>query len=352
MGTSRIRHRKEYDEPLPSSHITGDMDRESTRLESTEFVSLPADLLHRYRRFSLYNSPYPAHDTGRAIDLYPSSNEARSPIAGEVVETKTVRCPDRPYAVDHDHLLVIRVTTFPSDASDMYARILHVDADVRPGDHLDVGDRIGTLVRSGFFGPWVDNHLHLGFRPRDRNPFRARGSIPIMPDTHVTGVTWDGSGIVVDTGDTYAILDAPRHPAPDEKFIAIADANGRPLDGGLTHYAGGGYLDHSIGFDAHSIGSNGAANGRDSRTASLEEGQSAVELLGTTVGTATGRTIAWNDVEVVANGSRITGLSLFAARDGDYGAKLITRDRSFDVGEAVSVTIRSTETPIRLGPGR
>ena len=299
--------------------------------DADPIVRLPAELLYRYRRFSLYNSPYPAHDRGRAIDLYPDTETARSPVAGEVVDTKTVGCPDRPYAADSDHLIVIRVEGEPTDADGLFARILHVDPAVAPGDRVAVGDSLGQLVRSGFFGPWVDNHIHLGFRPPDRNPHRARGSLPVTVGTPVAGLDWNGVGTVVETGRTYAVLDAPTHPAPGEEFVAIADDDGRPLDGGLTHYDGGGMLDGS------------ADDG---------EMESVVKLLGTQIGTATGRTIRWRDVDVLVDGDRIIGLSLFAARDAEYGAKLIARDVPFEVGQDVSVAIRPSDDPIRLGPGR
>lgn len=300
-------------------------------MDAERIVRLPEDILCRYRRFSLYNSPYPAHDRGRAIDLYPSSNAAASPISGEVVATETVGCPDRPYAVDHDHLIVIRVNGEPESADGLFARVLHVDPEVTPGERVAVGDRLGRLVRSGFFGPWVDNHLHLGFRPPDRNPVRATGSLPVDVNAFVQGVQWDGTGTVVETGRTYAVLDTPIHPDPGGSFAAIATDDGRPLDGGLTHYDGGGLL-------------SGSRN--------TNPGKATVRLLNAPVGTADGRNVRWRDVDVLADGERITGISLFAARDAAYGAKLIARNRSFTVGEEVTVSIRPTENPIRLGPGR
>ena len=77
-------------------------------------VSLSANILSRYERFSLYNSPYVAHDRGCAIDLYPEAGPDRatsapSPVAGEVLDTRTVRAPPQEYAVPDDHLIVIAV---------------------------------------------------------------------------------------------------------------------------------------------------------------------------------------------------------------------------------------------------
>ncbi|WP_323191495.1 hypothetical protein [Halostella sp. PRR32] len=276
-------------------------------------VTLSEPVLSRYPRFSLYNSPYDAHDEGCAIDLYPETNDAPSPVAGEVISTRTVTAPEKPYAVEHDHLILI-------DQGDRVARVLHVDPAVAHGDEVAVGDSLGEMVRSGFFAPWVDNHVHLGFRDPDANLYRASGSMPVSVDVELRGLTWDGTGTVVETGETYAVLDAPTHPAPGECFAGIgagAPPDGEPcvLDGGLPHYSGGGVL----------------GNGDCERP---------VSLCGSRVGVADGRTVDWGDVTVVANGDPITGLSLFLARDGDFGAKLVCPNAVFHEGERVTVEIR------------
>ena len=85
------------------------------------------------------------------------------------------------------------------------------------------------------------------------------------------------------------------------------------MDGGLPHYDGGGAF--------------GGVSGP-------------VSLVGQQVGTATGRTVAWDDLAVLANGRKITGLSLFFAREA-LGAKLVCPEAAFEVGEAVEVEIES-----------
>ncbi|MEM4781584.1 MAG: hypothetical protein QXG03_08510 [Halalkalicoccus sp.] len=268
-------------------------------------VTLPAEVLSRYPRFSLYNSPYPAHDRGCAIDLYPAAG-APSPVSGEVVDTRTVRAPPKPYAPEHDHLILV-------DCGESVARILHVDPAVSPGDEIEIGDSLGELVRAGFFAPWVDNHIHLGFRPTEANPYRASGSLPTEIESPVQPVSWDGTGRVRAVGETYAVLDSPAHPAPGECFAGIADdAGGTALDGGLAHYAGGGSLS----------GTNGP-----------------VSLLGEVVGTAEGRDVAWNEIEIRANGEAITGISLFAGRE-TLGAKLVRPGHDFSIGERIEVEVR------------
>ncbi|MDS0293884.1 hypothetical protein [Halogeometricum luteum] len=290
-------------------------------------VTLPESVLRRYRRFSLYNSPYPAHDRGRAVDLYPATNEGLSPVAGEVLETRTVRAPPKPYAHESEYLILV-------DAGDYVARILHVEPAVEAGDRVEAGDSLGPMVRSGFFAPWVANHVHVGFRRHDQNLRRASGSLPVVADVAVEPLAWDGTGTVVEAAETYALLDAPDHPAPGEAFAGIAADDGRVLDGGFAHYAGGGVLTRGDGASWRT----GESDGLDP-----------VSFLGHPIGEATGRDVAWRDIEVLANGERITGLSLFAAVDPEFGAKLVCPGREFAVGEEVRVEVRDTDDPVRLG---
>jgi hypothetical protein len=342
-------------------------------------VHLPASLLRRYRRFSLYNSPYPAHDRACAVDLYPDpvANEGVSPVAGTVLETRTVRCPDREYAVDHDHLILLDVAEGQvetdgvighgagvgdaDDAADLVARILHVDPHVDPGDKIAAGDSLGPMVRSGFFGPWVDNHVHLGFRRADQHLQRAGGSLPLAVDVPVDPLPWDGTGTVVETGDTYALLDAPTHPAPGERFVGLgtdadpgtwSEASASPptsersvvIDGGLTHYSGGGLLagpeppTHTPGDTVSFFGQAlGTCVGREEPTGDVRH-----------------RHLDWADVAIVAETDaghhRATGISLFAAQDADFGAKLVFhRGHDLSVGDAVRVRVEASDDPVRLG---
>ena len=265
-------------------------------------VTLGPAVLDRYRRFSLYNSPFPAHDRGCAIDLYPRGDTAPSPVAGEVLETREVRAPPKPYAAETDHLLLV-------ETGEHVARILHVDPAVTAGDRLARGDELGSLVRAGFFAPWVPDHLHLGFRPPDADPYRASGSLPIDVAVAVEGLDWDGTGTVVETGDTWARLDAPAHPAPGERFVGLASGRG-VLDGGFPHYDGGGLL-----------GGSGPPT-----------------IAGTRVGAAEGRHVTWRDARVIANGEPVTGIALFCATDR-FGVKLVGEGIGLERGEFVEVTI-------------
>lgn len=293
-------------------------------------VTLPPTVLERYRRFSRFNSPYPAHDDGRAIDLYPDDEAGIAPVSGVVRETRTVGCPDRPYAAAEDHLIVVDLDDDwchrAGTATGTVARILHVIPAVSPGDRVAVGDVLGPTTRSGFFGQWVDDHVHLGFREAGSNALRASGSLPVDVGVAVEPVDWDGTGVVIERGPTHVVLDAPTHPDPGEAYAAIASDEGVPLDGGLAHYAGGGAF------------------------AGLAD-ETPVSFGGTRVGVSSGRGFAWDSVDVFANGDRVVGLSLFAARDAYYGAKVVCPDREFAIGETVTVEVEPSDDPIRLGGG-
>lgn len=299
-------------------------------------VTLPAEVLSRYRRLTLYDSPFAAHDRGCAVDLYPGDADgdatrpdpeggeridAPSPVAGEVVEIRTVRAPSKPYAAEHDHLILV-------DTGERVARVLHVEPTVAAGDRVAVGDSLGRLVRAGFFAPWVANHLHLGFRERGANHHRAAGSLPLGldPDLDVDALPWDGTGTVVAAGETYAVLDAPSHPVPGKRFagIAASGANGEALgvlDGGLPHYDWGGVLRRGRAGDA-------AGERADPF------------LLGERVGRADGRNVAWSDVTVLANGDPVGGIALALGRDR-AGAKLVGGAVDLSVGTDVTVEIRT-----------
>ena len=272
-------------------------------------VTVPQRVLEQYYRFSLYNSPFVAHDEGCAIDCYPEGERAPSPVAGEVLDTKTVQAPPQPYAADHDYLILI-------DTGEYVARLLHVRPGVAAGDSVAVGEDLGELVRAGFFAPWVPNHIHLGFRDADANPYRAAGSLPVEAGVDVEALSWDGTGTVVETGETWARLDSPAHPAPGERFVGLASGDG-VLDGGFPHYEWGGLL------------------GGDTATEAT--------LAGRLIGTADGRTVTWDDVRVLANGEPITGLALYCSRD-DAGVKLVGEGVDLAVGERVTVAVERDGT--------
>lgn len=177
------------------------------------------------------------------------------------------------------------------------------------------------------------------------DPRRARGSLPIDIGVEVEGVRWDGTGTVIECLPSAVVLDAPAHPAPGERFVALAAADGTPLDGGLMHYAGGG----ALGVDASDAErQHDCADPHDSESSIDGTDPASLSLLGCPIGTTDGRHVRWADVAVLANGEQITGLSLFAARDR-AGVKLVWPDHDLTVGDEVAVELTATDDPVTLG---
>ncbi len=303
-------------------------------------VRFPERALEPFVRFSLYNSPYPAHDRGCAIDLYRDPDReddvAPSPVAGEVLDTHERRVPQKAYAEATDHILLVDVDEGASGFAephstdhDLVARMLHVDPAVEVGDRVEVGEPLGRFVRSGFFAPWVDDHVHLGFRRRGQHLLRAGGSLPLSLPVEPRPLAWDGTGTVVEVGETYVVLDAPSGEAGE--WVGVAADGGGVLDGGLAHYESGGLL--------------GGVRG----DGQCGDGNAPVSLLGFEIGTATDRTVEWGSFDVLANGEPATGLSLFCARDAGFGAKVVHPGHDLAVGDRVEVAFRESDEPIRLG---
>lgn len=291
-------------------------------------VAIPRRTFAHFEAFTCYNSPYVAHDDARAIDLYPGGTTAPSPVAGEVVAIHRVRAPPKPYADPHDVVIAIDtgrsetpIETATGEAA--IARILHVDPAISVGDRVAIGDDLGSLIRAGFFAPWVDNHLHLGFRPPLADPIRAGGSLPVTFGLTVHPLAWDGSGRVVDIGETYVVLDRPTDRSlDDDAWVAIASDDGDALDGGLPHYDRGGLL--------RQVRGNAPSSGHP------------VRLLGTHIGTTTARGLTWTEVCVTINGDASTGLSLYAARARNFGAKIICPDHDHYIDEMVTITVEKS----------
>lgn len=276
-------------------------------------VELEAEVLAQYRAFSLFNSPYHAHERGRAIDLYPGQSTIPSPVAGTVQTCREVSAPTKSYAQGRDWVVII-------DTGGGFARLLHLEPSVEPGDSVGLGDPLGTVVRSGYLAPWVPAHLHLEFRDPSTEPLRARGGRPIEPAGAIEAVPWDGTGQVVEVGTRYLRLDAPANPASGSEFAGLALDDGAVLDGGLPHY-GCGLIGDAVGE---------------------------VSILGTNIGVVAGERsdsvgeITALPVELHANGSPISGLSLRVVRTGSLGATLIDPPAHLDLGDFVQVTAERT----------
>jgi len=175
--------------------------------------------------WSFYNSPYPAHRSGAAVDVY-FPEEALFPLEeGTVIGWKKVRTP-RHIPVGEDYVTVIRT-------GDFCLKVLHVKPAVGPGERLTLGDPLGSLVPSGFFSPWSDRHAHFEVRPC-HDAYRARGAFLMRP-LHLELVpTIGGSELeVVECSGGYCWA---RPLKKGRRSLTPLTSGSFPVEGGLPHY--------------------------------------------------------------------------------------------------------------------
>ncbi|MEM3526389.1 MAG: hypothetical protein QXV37_03155, partial [Candidatus Jordarchaeaceae archaeon] len=198
------------------------------------------------------------HTQGIAADIYLGAGkfgeEAPCISPGKIVCIKKVRTPvPKSFdAEETDYLIILKSEENPK----YLIKILHVNPKVKVGDSLEVGDCIGTLIRSGFFNFWTDPHIHVEIRdPADA--IRARGAYPIrLLSLKRIGCPELSSSFkckVIDVRTDYAMVE------PENKvvirmgrFCGFAVKVNREfgiLDCGFPHYVFGGVLLEKSGFD-------------------------------------------------------------------------------------------------------
>jgi len=189
----------------------------------------------REGRFSLFNSPYPGHRLKSGIDVYPSlafGGVAPSPVEGDVVMVRRVKAPRGRGFTDAGYDVVTLLK--PVDNPGVVVKILHVDTRLSTGDHVDLGDELGSMLRSGYYGWGTSPHIHLEVRePSD--PLRARGghTIHVLKGFADAEPAEEIAGEVVWTQPEYALLRLRTRGAG-----LTGDLDGEPgvVDGGIPYY--------------------------------------------------------------------------------------------------------------------
>ena len=214
-------------------------------------------IIHGYMDgfFSLSNSPFYGHHKFSAIDLYPNrgkySDEVPSPVAGSVTALRKFSAPTSLYFERPKHEYVIVIAN-PEDSRLCY-KILHADPCVSVGEKVEIGDNLGTFVKSGLFCFWTDPHIHVEIRDRT-DPIRARGGYALQLITqrpharkyHGCGSVDCISGRVIESKKEYVII-KPAHDiiSTVNGYSGIGVRIGHEfgiLDGGIPHYGYGGVL--------------------------------------------------------------------------------------------------------------
>jgi len=188
-------------------------------------------------RFSFFNSPYPAHLSFSAIDIYPSGRfgcAAPSPVSGVIAGIRRVECPSgRGFeSSTHDYVIIVRSSENP----ERLIKILHVDPIVNVGDKIEPGEDLGWLIRSGFFDFWTDPHIHVEVR-KPSDPIRARGGLQLerLMDLPDHGDSQDDlKGLIVKCKPEYSLIDI----YGDLRFGLHVEVDGQLgiLDAGIPHY--------------------------------------------------------------------------------------------------------------------
>lgn len=186
-------------------------------------------------RFSLFNSPYPGHRLKSGIDIYPSivfGGVAPSPVEGEVLTVRRVKAPRGRGFEDagYDVVTIIR----PVDNPGVVVKLLHVDTHHSTGDHVGLGEEMGPLLRSGYYGWGTSPHIHIEVRePSDS--LRARGghTIHVLPGFNDAAPMEEIVGKVVWTQPEYALM---RLDSGGAGLTGELDGEPGVVDGGIPYY--------------------------------------------------------------------------------------------------------------------
>ena len=291
---------------------------------------------------SFFNSPYYAHSSMRGVEIYSRSrifgSPVPSPVKGRVRKLHLFKPPSssRFKSPETEYLMLIECSENP----DVWVKILHVDPQVKEGDHVQVGEAIGSFLRDGFFHPWTNPHIHVEVR-NPTNPIRATGGYPLSP----VGVSGnpilygsDGhcdtfEGIVVETGERYAIVDLEKAPFINiGPFFGVqAEVGGckRILDGGVPHYQRAGL----IGAEAERSDVHHLVQALGARIGQLHECLSDKASI-----------FLCNNLEVTLNGVSCIGFSCYLSLKRSQTIKIVLhKDTTFRVGQKISLTTKPSE---------
>lgn len=187
-------------------------------------------------RLSFFNSPYVAHHGFSAVDVYPGcahGEAAPSPVMGKVVKAKRVMCPKGRHfeSSAFDYVILLKSSENPN----RLVKILHVKPHVEVGDVLEPGQKLGILLRSGYFHFWTDPHIHVEIRePSD--PLRARGGFKIerLIEIEENDALEELKGTVVEARPEYVLVSLDS--SVDVGLPAHIGGHRGILDAGMPHY--------------------------------------------------------------------------------------------------------------------
>ena len=191
-------------------------------------------------RFSFMKSPYAAHKTNSAVDIYYGcfGNEALSPVDGKVIDIRSFDTPTPFKGRDSkEYLIAIQQGKY-------VVKIIHIEPDISIGKEISIGERIGTFIKNGYFIFWNDPVMHVEVRD-PCNYLRASNHLELLPNIEWRSLP-DGKKVefecvVEEVNDNYSLLHAP--------FQTCGIIRGFTIDGGfIDGYISSNGEDHFFGI--------------------------------------------------------------------------------------------------------
>ncbi len=184
-------------------------------------------------RYSFFNSPYPSHKIKSGVDIYPFLRFEKlvgSPVDGRVTHIRKISAPKGKGFIDSGFDVVILIQ--PRSTHGVAVKILHIDPVVEIGDILDIGDDLGYLLRSGYYGWGTSPHIHLEIRPSN-DPLRARGGYELNNLHYLNEKSQESlTGKIIQIQPEYALIELNSSIG----LVGYVNEEKGILDGGVPYY--------------------------------------------------------------------------------------------------------------------
>lgn len=161
-------------------------------------------------RFSLFKSPYPAHRSFSAIDIYHGNfgDRVQSPVEGKVIDIREFNTPTPFKNRDFKEYLTVL------ESQGRAIRLLHVLPLVNVGDYVRPGDEFGMFIKNGYYSFWNDACIHVEIREKD-DYIKASNFHPLSLEVKKisgnsfkkTGDGYEFEGRVVFADERYALVE-------------------------------------------------------------------------------------------------------------------------------------------------
>ncbi len=216
--------------------------------------------------FSYFNSPYTGHSQAAAIDIYPYHQKwggpVPSPVSGKVVriqKTKMGRKKEFP-TEEFDYGIAIQ----PEGMKARVVRIMHCKPLLKEGDTIDLGDTIGSTIRSRYFNYWTGPHYHVEIMHLDSFQRSTRSyplEFPFRFESIRTNETLTEMEFIVESVTKDHIIGYPKNLPTSSigHFVGLSAFDIESnivglLDGGLSHYKHGGVIGHTNAIEGSFVG--------------------------------------------------------------------------------------------------